>query len=235
MGKILVAAALLVASQVASASELVLFSDPSGLSAEAEFSLLDDGMTLEVRLRNTSTDVPDGFDNSDQILTGISWDFGEPGFNSDPEITGGTVRTGPNSMSINFDILDVGPDEDVSGEWGFGNMDGTGALTNFITANNPVASPFGGQNLDGPVSIDGPQGGVVGVPILIDLGGLGAIQDEIIATLTLSEALDDLGFLTDNGARVEFGSDAFFIPEPASLGLLLLGAVALFGRRLRNE
>lgn len=240
ISKILIAAVLVSACQVASASVTFTFEDDSGLGAEAVFTLLDEGMTLEVRLRNTSTDVPDGFSNSDQILTGISWDFGEPGFNSDPEITGGTVVTGPDSMSINFDIMDVGANADVMGEWGFGNMDGTGALTNFITATHSLSTPFGGENLDGPVNIDGPQGGLVGVPILIDLGGLGVIQDEVIATLILSgDPVENLDFMFDHGVRVEFGSDAFFItqtvPEPASLGLLLLGAVALFGRRPRSE
>ena len=236
MQRFLVAAACVVMGPIATAREVLIFSDSSGLGAEAEFTLLDGGMTLEVRLRNTSTGVPEGFDSSDQILTGLSWDFGELGSNDDPEITGGTVWTGPDSMSINFDVLDVGPDEDVSGEWGFGNMAGTGALTNFITTNHALASPFGGQNLDGPDSLDGPQGGLVGDPLLVDLGGLGAIQDEVIVRLTLSAALADLGFLDDNPVRVEFGSDAFFIPEPASLGLLMAGALAVLatGRRRRS-
>ncbi len=238
MQRFLVATACAVVIPIATASEVFIFSDSSGLGAEAEFTLLDEGMTLEIRLRNTSTGLPDGFDSADQILTGLSWDFGAPGSNGEAEMTGGTVWTGPNSMSINFDILDVGPDEDVSGEWGFGNVAGTGALTNFITANQALASPFGGQNLDGPENLNGPQGGLVGDPLLFDLGGLGAIQDEVIATLTLSEALADLGFLDDNPVRAEFGSDAFFItvPEPASLGLMMAGAlVAISGGRRRRS
>lgn len=223
---------------IATASEVFMFSDPSGLGAEAEFTLLDEGMTLEIRFRNTSTGLPEGFESADQILTGLSWDFGAPGSNDEVEITGGLVMTGPDSMSINFDIIDVGPDTIVSGEWGFGNGGGSGALTNFISANGAQATPFGGDNLDGPENLDGPQGGLIGDPILLDLGGLGAIQDEVIATLTLSEALADLGFLADNPVRVEFGSDAFFItiPEPASLGLLMAGSLTLLatGRRRRS-
>ena len=215
---------------IATASEVFIFSDPSGLGAEAEFTLLDAGMTLEIRLRNTSTALPEGFESADQILTGLSWEFGAPGSNGEVEITGGVVITGPDSMSINFDVFEVGPGEDVSGEWGFGNMAGSGALTNFISGNGAQATPFGGQNLDGPENLDGPQGGLIGDPILLDLGGLGAIQDEVIATLTLSAPIDDLGFLDDNPVRVEFGSDAFFItiPEPASLGLMMAGGLALF-------
>ena len=43
----------------AAGSIIVTFSDPSGLSAEAEFSLLN-ATTLQIRLRNTSTGVPGG-------------------------------------------------------------------------------------------------------------------------------------------------------------------------------
>jgi len=217
---------------MASASEVFMFSDPSGLGAEAEFTLLGGGMTLEIRFRNTSTGLPDGFESADQILTGLSWDFGTPGSNGEAEITGGVVMTGPDSMSINFDVIDVGPNESVSGEWGFGNEGGSGALTNFLSAHGAQATPFGGDNLDGPENLDGPQGGLIGDPILLDLGGLGAIQDEVIATLTLSEAIDDLGFLSDNPVRVEFGSDAFFIttPEPASFGLMVVGSLAVIYR-----
>jgi hypothetical protein len=214
---------------------IVLFSDPSGLSAEAEFTLLN-ATTLEVRLRNTSTGVPGGFSNSDQILTGLSWDFGLAGTNpGDVEITGGSVIIGPTSASMNFDTGSYGAGADVSGEYGFGNNDGSGAMLNFISSNTAQATPFGGANLDGPAGLDGPQGGLIADPILVPLGGLGAISNEYIATLTLSGPLADLSFLDDNGAQVEFGSDAafIFVPGPAS-AVLLMGAFALAGRRRRN-
>ncbi len=233
----------LISTQIASASTVFFFSDPSGLSAEAEFTLLDP-MTIEIRLRNTSTGVPMGFDNSDQILTGVSWDFGHVGFNGDAMITGGTVVIGPTSNSVNFEIgnsgvVDYGPGTDVSGEYGYGNMDGTGAFTNFITAHHSQATPFMGMNLDGPGNIDGPEGGLVASPPVLPLGGLGAIEDEIIATITISlplasesEIFGDLGLV-----RVEWGSDAAFItvPEPGSLGLLLLGGLVLMRRRRRSR
>ncbi len=140
---------------------------------------------------------------------------------------------GPDSASVDFDTGSQGPGYDVSGEYGYGNMDGTGALTNFISANTAQAIPFGDVNLDGPNSIDGSQAGLVADPILVHLGGLGAIQDEIIATLTLSESLADLDLLDENLVCVEFGSDAFFIttPEPAALFLLSVGGLALLRRR----
>lgn len=233
-----VLSSLVLAANDACATLLFTFNDPSGLSAEAEFTVLSP-TTLQIRLQNTSTGTPDGFSNSDQILTGLSWDFGEPGFNGDVTITGGSVVIGSGSASVDFDTGSYGPGFDVSGEWGYGNMDGTGALTNFVTANTALATPFGGANLDGPDSIDGPQGGLVANPLLIALGGIGAIQDEVIATLTLSGPITEAQLLIDlvgNGTRVEFGSDAAFIPGtlvpgPGALGLLVSAVVIRRGRR----
>ncbi len=229
-------AAFLISAHAAHASQVFFFSDPSGLSAEAEFTLLDP-TTIEIRVRNTSTGVPMGFDSADQILTGVSWDFGHVGYNGDAHILSGTVLIGPASQSMNFDTGSYGPGADVTGEWGFGNMDGTGALTNFITAHSPQATPFGGVNRDGPANIDGPQAGLVASTPMVPLGGLGAIADEVVATISISlplasedEILGDLGQV-----RVEWGSDAFFItvPEPGSLSLLLVGFLAATRRRRR--
>jgi hypothetical protein len=200
---------------------------PSGLSAEVEFTLINP-TTLQVRAKNTSTGVPVGFDSADQILTGISWDFGLPGDNpGDISITGGTVFSGPSSASVNFDITNVGANADVSGEWGYSNSNSTGLFQNFVTATQSQSIAFGGTNLDGPVNIDGPQGGMVADPELVLLGGLGAIQEEIIATLTLSGAISESEILGDLGLlRVEFGSNAAFITVPAP-GAALLGVFGL--------
>ena len=236
------AGAALALTSSSSASLLFIYTDASGLSAEAEFSVT--GATeLTIRLKNTSTGVPDGFSNSDQLLTAVSWDFGEPGFNGDITITGGTVFTGPDSASINFDILNVGPNTNVSGEWGFGNTDGTGLLPNLVSTIEAQATPFfGGVNLDGPVELNGPQGGLVADPKLVPLGGLGAIRDEIIIRLSLSGEITEAELLADllaNGTLIEFGSDqAFlvgaFIPSPGALALLVL-AGALAGRRQKRR
>ena len=229
MRKLLVLAVFAVTAHTA-VGDMFILSDPSGLAAEVEFTLLGPN-TLEVRARNISTGVPAGFDSSDQLLTGISWDFGHPGFNGDTMITGGTVVIGSSSASVNFQLpgepVVVYPSGyDVSGEYGYGNEDGTGLLTNFVTATSSRATPFPGANLDATVSIDGPQAGMVADSILVPLGGLGAIQDEIIATLTLSEEIYDLDFLRENLVRVEFGSDAAFITTPVP-GAALLGAIGL--------
>lgn len=220
----------------ASAGLVVVFDDGSGLSAEAEFTLLGAGDEIEIRLKNTSTSIPMGFSNSDQILTGLSWDFNVTGYPDVPEIISGTVIVGPSSTAY-FDTGTYGPGTDISGEWGFGNMNGTGALVNFVSGNAAQGTPFGGPNLDGPSNVDGPQGGLVsanGIP----LGGLGAIEDEVIITIQLSAALSsELDIFGELGiARVEFGSDAHFIdtvvPAPGAAALLAAGGL-LAGRRRR--
>ena len=208
---------------------------PSGLSAEVEFTLLD-ATTLQVRLRNTSTGLPDGFDNSDQLLTGLSWDFGAAGINvGDITITGGSAVIGPASQSVNFSTGAYGPGTDIGGEWGFSNLGISGALPNGISSNQAGTTPFGGANLDGPVELDGPQAGLLSAAFSLPLGGLGAIMDEIVATLTLSSAITEAELLNDlnaNGIIIEFGSDAAFIPAPGALALL---GIAAFARRRRRD
>ena len=230
--------ALGVLAPPATAGFVFTFDDGSGLSAEAEFTLTGP-TTLVVRLKNTSTGIPGGFSNSDQLLTGISWDFVHPGLSGDAVILGGSATTGPTSFSVNFDVQNVGPNEDVSGEWGYGNSGGSGLLPNFITAMQAHSTPFGGANLDGPVRMDGPQGGLVSSFASIDLGGIGAIQDEIIASLDLSRAMTESELLDDlasSGLRVEFGSDAYFIDTIPASGMLALFALAgLVGSRRRRS
>lgn len=214
----------------------VSVSGPSGLSAEATFTIVNP-TTLEVRLKNTSTGSPGWFTSANNILTGVSWDFGLAGIGHPGEvtITGGTVVIGPSSFSVNFDTGSYGPGTNVGGEWGYSNVDGTGMLWNFISSNNAQVSPIGGgANLDGPISIDGPQAGLVSAYAATQIGGLGAIQDEIIATLTLSSALADLDFLDINGVRFEWGSDALFLDVPAPGAAFLLATPLVLGRRRRD-
>ena len=233
MQRFLVAAACAVVIPIATASEVFIFSDSSGLGAEAEFTLIN-ATTLEVRLKNTSTGVPPAFGTgADQILTSISWDF-----DGTTMIAGGSVKTGPSSASLNFSLIDVVADTDVSGEYGFGNGGATGLLDNFISGNTANTTPFGGTNLDGPVDLDGPQGGLVANPLPISLAGQGAIQDEWIATLTLSgDPLISLDFLMGDNSDIEFGSDAAFIhaPEPSSLALTAVGFAGLLAWTWRRQ
>lgn len=228
---LMIASALFVAP---SSGQTFYFSGSGGLAAEAEFTLINP-TTLQVRLKNTSTGVPVGFSNSDQLLTGVSWDFGIAGVNdpTDAKIIAGSVVIGPSSFSVDFDTGSYGSGTDVSGEFGFGNNDGSGLMLNFFSANSAGATPFGGPNLDGPAALDGPQPGLISSAFSLALGGLGAIQDEVIATMTLDQALADTSFLA-NGVRVEFGSDAAFltvVPAPASAALVGLGGVLATRRR----
>ncbi|MFT5423187.1 MAG: hypothetical protein ACI89L_000961 [Phycisphaerales bacterium] len=228
---VLVASSLFVSQ---SSAQIFVFNGPGGLAAEAEFTLINP-TTLEVRLKNISTGVPLGFSNSDQLLTGISWDFGIAGVNdpTDAHIIGGFVEIGSSSFSVDFDTGSYGSGTDVSGEFGYGNNDGSGMKLNFFSANSAGATSFGGPNLDGPAGLDGPQPGLISSAFSLPLGGLGAIQDEVVATLTLDQSLTDLSFLWANGMRVEFGSDAAFItiPTPASAALLGLGGLLATRRR----
>ncbi len=211
--------------------------EPNGLSVCAIFTLDEENPTeLRIELINTSTGVPAGFNNAHQLLTGISFDFGEAGYNGDPVITGGIVVIGPDGRSINFELVDpqLGPGADVSGEWGYGNYDGSGLLTNFVSCNRAQATRLPGDNLDGPESIDGPQAGLCTDPPIVALGGLGAVADSVVIVLTLDAPLADLEFLYENGVRAEFGSDAaFMVPEPVTVGLLAVGGCLLLLRRRR--
>jgi len=209
---------------------LISFSDPSGLAAEAEFTLLNPNQ-IQIRLQNTSTGVPMGFESADQLLTGLSWNsFGVVG----QTITGGSGITGPTSSSIGFSITDVGPGDDIGGEWGHGAGPISGLLNHFISGNTSGLTLFGGANLDGPAGADGPQAGLVASPILVALGGVGAIQDEIIVTINLSLAQPNLDFLKDTELLVEFGSSAAFIRVPTPGSLALFGVAGLAAARRRR-
>ncbi len=211
----------------------------NGLSAQAIFTLDTNNPTeLMIELKNTSTGLPAFMSdpNAGQLLTAISFDFGAPGANAaDPAITGGSVVIGPGGYSIGFDHVapQLGSGDDVTGEWGYGNTVGSGMLANHVSAMSAHTTPFGGPNLTGPVSLDGPEAGIATDPPLLALGGLGAVADSVVIHITLDAPLADLDFLTVNGVRAEFGSDAaYLIPEPGTLALLLIGGFAAARRRL---
>lgn len=210
--------------------------DPNGLMARAVFQL-DTAAPAEltIELTNISTGVPLGFDSAAQLLTGISFDFGLPGVNDvDLTIVSGNVVVAAGAHTINFDKLAVqlGPGDDLGGEWGFGNKGTTEFLPNYVSTLQAGTTVFGGANLDGPTNLNGPQGGIATDPPLVAIGGLGAVADSVIITLILDGPLADLNFLDSNGVRAEFGSDAaFLIPEPGILSLLILGALGFWPGR----
>lgn len=213
-----------------------------GLAAQAVF-ILDTASpsALVIQLKNTSTGAPVGTLAAGQILSALSFDLGAAGSNAaDPKITGGSVVIGLGGVSVNFSNSPVlGAGADVSPEWGYGNEGATSMFTNLFSAMSAHTTKMAAGNLDNTDGLDGPQGGLVTNPAVVDLGGQGAIADSVVATLTLDKPLTDLSFLV-NGVRAEFGSDyrfsydeTFRVPEPGTITVLVLGGVAALIRRRR--
>ena len=136
-------------------------------------------------------------------------------------------------VGIGADYL-LGAGDYVSGEWGAANVAGTDLAVNYVTVLSAHATKFDGENLDGPPNggLDGPQGGIATFTPPVSLGGLGAVADSVVITLTLSDDISGLDFL-DNGVVAEFGSDAAFVttPEPGTILLLGLGSLTLLRRK----
>ncbi len=216
--------AALIAFTSPASADTINFTGPDGLSGTADFSI--SGGNLVIVLTNTSTGVPSGFSNSDQLLTSIAFDL--PGSMT---ITGGSVLVGTGSTAY-FETGTYGAPSIISGEWGYGNSGttGFGTLVNYVSAMQAGTTAFSVTNLDGPAVLDGPQSGLTNG--IIPLGGLGAVQSSVLITLNLNGTLSNLDFL-NNGVIIEFGSDAAFVPVPESATLLLLGSglIGLWGLR----
>lgn len=225
-------------AQTAGAST-VQFADPSGLSAEATFALLNGGSTLQIALKNTSTAAPGDFGAADHLLTTIGFNLNGVSILK----AGSAVNIGATSQSVNFNGA-FGPGANISGEFGFGNNGNTdfGSLVNFVSASqggNPTR--FNGANLHGPAnSLNGPSGGLISPALTGSIGNHAAVNSEVVFTLNLSGVLNDLSFLA-NGVRIEFGSDRHYldgitttvIPLPGAAGMAALG-MALIGTRRRR-
>ena len=233
-------------------ADMFTFDGGTGRSGTADF-VLTDGTTLEITLRNTSSAPPEG---AGGILTSVAFDL--PGATT---ITGASAKIDSGSHSVNFNIgpmsVFVGEGADVSGEWGYGNggATGFGDLLNYISTNTAGTTPMGGENLDGPAGLSGPQGGLVS-PAWTP-GGQGGIEDKAIFTLFLSDSVTNLGFLTEGGVLIEFGSDELFltdlpelpeppgpppgppgsdqVPEPATCLIFGAGCLLLASRRRRRR
>ena len=202
---------------------------PGGLSAEAEFLL--SGNTLTLILRNTSSTSAGA--GAGVLLTGI-------GFNLPDGIwmlSGSADMTG--SAAIGFTAPGDG---DVSDQWGLANADlahfqdpgtlGYDAVVSTMTADTGHTN-FAG---DAKPKISGPGYGLLaenGLP-----GGQLAIQDSLTFTLDLSDlsgfGSDLLDFIDSNPVAVTFGSPdgcGTSVPDGGAtlllLGLGLLGVGAL--------
>lgn len=204
----IVAGVLCSLSAGAAAQRTIGFSDGAGLSAEIHVALKNGGSRLVVTVRNHSEAEPIGQWSADRCLTGFSFDFGAPGLDpSDPQIVGGSARTGPASRSVNFDLVSVGSLADVSGEYGFANDGGGALMPNLVSTLSLRATPFGGPNLDGPVELDGPAAGLLPLGLVaVPVGSEGVLQGTLVVELDLDRPLSSLSFLDANPSMVEFGS-----------------------------
>ena len=134
-----------------------------GFGAKATFTFDDTKPTkLAIELIDTSVDVPDGFDGSDQLPRPISFDLSGPSYN--------VSEVGPQLM------VDV----NTNGEWGC-NEGAFGLLSNLVSTNSSQITPFGEVDLDKTVEL---QGGICTNPPLVPTDSLGTAAANSVAWLS---------------------------------------------------
>ncbi len=198
----------------------------NGLAARATFQL--SGTQLAILLENTSTGVPDGFEVSDSLLVSLGFNLPEGVW-----ITQGNAAViGPGSVGLGSWSSRVAGDS-VAEEWIWTNDFGGDLMESYAQVISTSSGQGGGTvtRFDGGSgTVDGPFGGIAANPPLLVVPGSqpavsNAIHFDVTLNTTLSES--DLAAVAHAGI-VEFGSDARYLtttPEPASLALLILGAV----------
>lgn len=223
----------------------------SDLAAEAVFCIT--GNTLTVLLTNTSMDetlIPA------DLLTGVYWNIaGDPALTPISAVLGsGSTVLFPGVTTIPGTGTDVGGG--VGGEFGY-RGDLSGGIFNGATYGvsstglGEFGSPdlFGGTNLQGPAGPDGPQYGIVsagGIGVINNNGPLSGttahISNSVLFTFTFVGSID-IDDIVVTGFQYGTSQDEPFIippppppdvPEPATIGLLLMGLVGVAARRSRK-
>lgn len=242
--RVLCSALLFVCFSASARADVITYDAGNGLSATADFQI--SGSTLTILLTNTSVDPFGGLDGTAAMVlsslnfdlpTGVSIVDGNAALGAGSNAVQSTSTTAWSIYSGSYDLND---------QYGFSNT-GVGNTVYFNATSAITSHNNGGTSVtsfDGATGIanNGLNYGLVADGTR-DIGnGRIFIQDSVLLTLTLSESLPDLSFLT-SGSYVEFGSDDVFvparssIPEPSSLLILsvgLLGAGVKIGRNFRK-
>ncbi len=247
----LASAAVLAVAIPASADQLTVTASGPGdgssdLAAEAIFCIM--GNMLTVQLTNTSAD--ETLITAD-VLTGVFFNI-----SGNPDLTPVSAVLADGS-SVLFPRAGDGTDMgSVGGEWAYrGDLDGT----NFGGATNGISSVAigefdatdvfpDGDNLQGPESPNGIQYGIVseggvGDDAVILLTGRNALIDNSVIFKFTFDGEIDIDDIVVTGFQYGKGTqnEPFVppppppdIPEPATVGLMLVGLAGIAARRVRG-
>lgn len=216
--------AALVVSAAGSANAAMFTGTSGSLQATVDFNV--NGTTLEVLLSNSS--MNDVLAQA-SLLTGVFFQVSGPALSLTP-----SSAVVPAGSSVVFGTPD--PGNVVGGEWAYGaNLGGgpSGVGAYGISSSGLGlfgAANFPGNNLEGPVAVDGPQYGITSMGDNLATGngtvtgGVGMIKHSVFFTLTGLPANFDLSRIS--GVSFQYGTA---LDEPSFPGVPTPGAAALFG------